>query len=73
MRNKAFTFFAFLSVFLTPLIATAHPGHGETDGFSIIHYFTEPVHAAALFSGIALIAGYLYYRLSAKKTEQAKN
>jgi hypothetical protein len=23
----------------------AHPGHGETEGFTITHYFTEPVHA----------------------------
>lgn len=29
---------------LTPLLALAHPGHGETEGYTIIHYFTEPQH-----------------------------
>lgn len=28
-----------------PLFAMAHPGHGEHDGYTIIHYFTEPQHA----------------------------
>lgn len=45
---------------LLPFAGMAHPGHGETEGFSIIHYFGEPVHATAtaalltviMFSGI---------------------
>lgn len=28
-----------------PLIASAHPGHGGSDGYTIIHYFSEPQHA----------------------------
>ena len=28
-----------------PLVAFAHPGHGGTDGYTIIHYFSEPQHA----------------------------
>lgn len=32
-------------VMLLPFTGIAHPGHGETEGFTITHYFTEPVHA----------------------------
>ena len=28
-----------------PFVAFAHPGHGGTDGYTIIHYFSEPQHA----------------------------
>lgn len=50
--------FIFLMLFL-PLSGWAHPGHGESDGFTLIHYFREPLHAvvslgilAALFVSI---------------------
>lgn len=33
----------------------AHEGHGHTDGYTIIHYLTEPVHALA--AGIAFATG----------------
>jgi hypothetical protein len=26
-------------------LAFAHPGHGGSDGYTIIHYFNEPQHA----------------------------
>lgn len=34
-----------LFVLCMPLISIAHPGHGEHGGYTITHYFTEPVHA----------------------------
>ena len=34
----------------------AHPGHGATDGHSLIHYLSEPLHAAILASVIIIIA-----------------
>ncbi len=37
----------------TPLLSMAHPGHGETGGFTITHYIVEPVH---LFAAICLIS-----------------
>lgn len=43
-----------------PLICLAHPGHGDTDGFTITHYFTEPVHIVV--SLVALIGVLLYAR-----------
>jgi hypothetical protein len=42
---------------MVPFAGLAHPGHGETEGFSIIHYFTEPVHALV---SVLLLAGIIY-------------
>jgi hypothetical protein len=48
---------------IMPFSAFAHPGHGETEGYTIIHYFTEPVHATVTVLGsVALIALYRYAR-----------
>ena len=43
-----------------PLISLAHPGHGGTDGYTITHYFTEPVHV--IVSLVALTGVILYAR-----------
>ncbi len=46
-----------------PVWLLAHPGHGETEGFSIIHYFTEPMHAIITVGAmVALYAGIRYLR-----------
>jgi cytochrome bd-type quinol oxidase subunit 2 len=42
---------------LAPFAGMAHPGHGETEGFTITHYFTEPVHATV---SVILLAGVLF-------------
>jgi hypothetical protein len=42
-----------------PFFVSAHPGHGETGGYTITHYFTEPVHAVVTFGLIAAIAVYV--------------
>lgn len=34
-----------LFILVCPALVWAHPGHGETGGYTIIHYFTEPQHA----------------------------
>jgi hypothetical protein len=53
-----------------PLITLAHPGHGETDGFSIIHYFSEPLHAIITVGAmVVLFAGYRYFR---RKNQHSK-
>ena len=44
-------------IMLIPFAGMAHPGHGETEGFTIIHYFTEPVHAIVT---VGLLAGVLF-------------
>lgn len=54
---------------ITPLITFAHPGHGETEGFSIIHYMVETDHAVVL-GAIALCAGIYYLYAKNKKQTQ---
>lgn len=44
---------------LLPLITLAHPGHGETEGYTIIHYFTEPQHALITLGILAAVVVYI--------------
>ena len=50
-----------LSLFILcmPLFSIAHPGHGTADGFTITHYFTEPVHAVIAMGVLAAVAVYI--------------
>jgi len=55
---------------LIPFAGLAHPGHGETEGFSIIHYFSEPVHAtttAGLMVAIMFTVSYVRRKRSQGK------
>jgi len=52
---------------LLPASLLAHPGHGETGGFSIIHYFVEPIHAITFFS--IVIAALVYIRWQRKNSK----
>ena len=50
---------AALLMLALPLITLAHPGHDHADGdqgFTIIHYFTSPVH---VITSIAVIAAVI--------------
>ena len=49
--------FKTIIVMLLPFTGMAHPGHGETEGYTITHYFTEPVHATV---SVILLAGVLF-------------
>jgi hypothetical protein len=42
-----------------PFISSAHPGHGDTDGYTITHYFTEPVHVAIALGSLAAVAVFI--------------
>lgn len=54
---------------LMPLLTMAHPGHGETDGYTIIHYFTEPQHAIITFGILAAAVVYIAWERR-KNSEQ---
>jgi hypothetical protein len=58
-----------VSAFIAPIMASAHPGHGETEGFSIIHYMVETDHAVVL-GALALCAGIYYLYAKSKKQTQ---
>ena len=53
-----------------PLAVAAHPGHGETEGFSIIHYFSEPVHALASVAGLGILLFVLTRYFSRKSGDK---
>ena len=40
-------FFIALMMSLIPVAVMSHPGHGETEGFTITHYLVEPIHVIA--------------------------
>lgn len=53
---------------VAPFMAVAHPGHGGHEGgYTIIHYFIEPVHSIVTIS--VTVAAYLLYK-QYKKTRK---
>ena len=51
---------AALLMLTLPLITLAHPGHDHAEGdqgFTIIHYFTSPVHVITSLAVIAAVIG----------------
>ncbi len=60
-----------LLVLCLPLITLAHPGHGETDGYTITHYFTEPVHAVIAIGVLAAVV--VFIRQMGKSKQVNKN
>jgi hypothetical protein len=60
MKNLKAVLLFFISAI--PMISLAHPGHGETGGYTITHYMVEPVHiiiSVVVLSGIAFFANSL--------------
>ena len=49
--------------------ALAHDGHGEHSGFTITHYFAEPVHAVYTL-GLIVVGFFLVRHFKAKKTSR---
>ncbi|MEP7111124.1 MAG: hypothetical protein ABI760_24215 [Ferruginibacter sp.] len=60
-----------LLVLSLPLICLAHPGHGETDGFTIIHYFKEPVHVSVFL--VALTGTVFFIRYLFRNRQRHEN
>jgi hypothetical protein len=61
MKKYLAAIFAVLVTVSIPLISLAHPGHGGDDGdhgFTIIHYFTQPVHLAITLPVVIFLAWY---------------
>lgn len=55
-----------LVVSAMPLVSLAHPGHGETGGYTITHYMVEPVHVVIAVAALSAIV-FLVTRLRRKK------
>ncbi len=60
MKRITSTFCVLLMLTL-PLFTMAHPGHGDTDGYTIIHYFTEPMHAIITLGSFVLVFAVLRF------------
>ncbi len=56
-----------LVILCMPLISLAHPGHGETGGYTIIHYFTEPMHAVFTYSVLLGAVAFIMYSRKSKQ------
>jgi len=50
MKHKTILFISMLMAYVT---GHAHPGHGDSGGFTITHYLVEPEH---VFIGLSILA-----------------
>jgi uncharacterized membrane protein YozB (DUF420 family) len=60
-----------LMIFITflPEVLLAHPGHGGHEGgYTIIHYFIEPMHAVLTIGCIVAVIAFV--RMGRKKSKQ---
>jgi hypothetical protein len=46
---------------VSPVFTFAHPGHGSSDGNSLLHYFSTPEHAIPAIA-IALLVAVVLFR-----------
>lgn len=68
---KKITAILIIFVLCTPLILLAHPAHGEHGGYTIIHYFTEPVHVFVSLS--VLVAVVAVINLLGRSKQEKEN
>lgn len=54
-----------------PSLASAHPGHGDHshDGWSVIHYFTQPEHAVLSIAIVISLVLAFVFRPKSKTTK----
>ncbi|WP_228527720.1 hypothetical protein [Pararhodonellum marinum] len=58
------------ALFAVPFMVSAHPGHGEEDPQSLLHWLKNPEHSIPLVLAIAAIA-YLVVRLNRNRQSKA--
>ncbi|MFU8861161.1 MAG: hypothetical protein ACNA8K_12145 [Cyclonatronaceae bacterium] len=59
---------AILVILASAAEVLAHPGHGSTEGNSLVHFITEPVHILSFVATVAVgIVITLWYRARKKK------
>lgn len=66
-----------VSVLLILLIAAAgawaHPGHGESEGHSLLHYLTEPLHIVPLIAVIVFSVSIFLVMYARRKKRSVAN
>jgi len=65
-------FFALLLTLMS-FVTMAHPGHGDDEGFTIKHYFTQPEHIVFTLAALVLFAFMLGRKSFAKNKEEENN
>ena len=55
---------------LLPSLLFAHPGHGETEGFTIKHYMVEPEHVIVAVLALAVTIFFLGRKKEIKEVNQ---
>jgi len=68
IKNYFITSMLLLLSGFTPLFA--HPGHGTTEGHSLIHYLSEPMHAMVLAAVIIMIASSVTWFMLRKRKKE---
>ncbi len=63
--------FGFLALLL-PLSMLAHPGHGQSEGFTITHYFVEPIHVIAFVGVMFVVIIGIRWKRHKNKIQQHK-
>ena len=59
------------AILFFPFLSLAHEGHGVTEGFTITHYFVEPVHL--LYTLAFFVMSYFaisYYKTRKRRAEK---
>lgn len=68
---KKYTFIVLSAILMSLATAAeilAHPGHGTTEGSSLIHFISEPIHILSFVAFVAVGIGItLWYRARKKK------
>ncbi|MCB0497507.1 MAG: hypothetical protein KDC79_15295 [Cyclobacteriaceae bacterium] len=68
MRTRIFTLIAIVTILL-PSLALAHPGHGTSDGYNLMHYLTSPMHLISVLLVVGASALAIRYAKSSRKQE----
>ncbi|HMO32964.1 MAG TPA: hypothetical protein PKE63_05690 [Lacibacter sp.] len=55
---------------ILPFLLYAHPGHGETEGFTIKHYMVEPEHVVLSLLALAITIFFLGRRKEMRDVQQ---
>lgn len=63
--------FGFLALLL-PLSMLAHPGHGQSEGFTITHYFVEPIHVISFISLLVVVIIGIRWKRNRNKMQPHK-
>ena len=63
----------FLITLMLPLLTWAHPGHCESEGFTIKHYMVEPEHVLFALLALAVVIFFVGRKKEMHDVEEQKH